>query len=134
MAIYNLFSIAGALGRCAEVRRENLPANVNQALAILRPQQAKVYPSYLRMILSSPIIKQQIRGLEAGAAQKNLNLEQVRGLQIPFVSRAQQPSVVEKLNCFDIYIQTLSSLANNIRIQKQGLMQQLLTGKIRVKV
>ena len=54
-----LFSIAGAIGRVAIVTEEMLPANTNQALAIIRISNEDVYLPYIKLILTSPIVKKQ---------------------------------------------------------------------------
>ena len=51
-----LFSIAGAIGRVAIVTEEMLPANTNQALAIIRIANDQVYLPYIKLILTSPIV------------------------------------------------------------------------------
>ena len=43
-----LFSIAGAIGRVAIVTEEMLPANTNQALAIIRVADDDVYLPYIK--------------------------------------------------------------------------------------
>ena len=54
-----LFSIAGAIGRVGIVAEEMLPANTNQALAIIRINRDDVYLPYIKLILTSPIVKKQ---------------------------------------------------------------------------
>ena len=54
-----LFSIAGAIGRVGIVTEEMLPANTNQALAIIRINSDEVYLPYIKLILTSPIVKKQ---------------------------------------------------------------------------
>ena len=47
-----LFSIAGAIGRTAIVTDDILPANTNQALAIIRVPEGVVDYSYLKYVLT----------------------------------------------------------------------------------
>ena len=54
-----LFSIAGAIGRVAIVTEDMLPANTNQALAIIRISDDDIYLPYIKLILTSPIIEKQ---------------------------------------------------------------------------
>ena len=52
-----LFSIAGAIGRLAEVKADILPANTNQALAIIRlKKDSKLSTDFLLAALSAPTI------------------------------------------------------------------------------
>ena len=54
-----LFSIAGTLGRTAIVRNNVLPANTNQALAIIRGYKLDAY--FLLVVLSGEVVKDYIR-------------------------------------------------------------------------
>ena len=91
-----LFSIAGALGRVALVNLSILPANTNQALAIISPQKG-LYPKYLEQVLRSDLIQSQISRLKVGVAQNNLSLSQVSNFKIPFPSLEVQSQIVSEI-------------------------------------
>ncbi len=78
-----LFSIAGAIGRVAIVTDEMLPANTNQALAIIRITREDVYLPYIKLILSSPLVKGQFEKKKQGVAQLNISLKDINELTIP---------------------------------------------------
>lgn len=91
-----LFSIAGALGRVALVQDDILPANTNQALAIITPK--KVLDSkYLEQVLRSNLIFDKIDGLKIGVAQYNISLTQVSDFDIPLPSLEIQKQIVAKI-------------------------------------
>ena len=78
-----LFSIAGALGRVALVPASILPANTNQAFAIVSPDTEKIRPRYLAHILRSSSLLNQVEEKKTGVAQYNLSLQQVGELTLP---------------------------------------------------
>jgi type I restriction enzyme S subunit len=79
-----LFSIAGAIGRTAIVPADVLPANTNQALAIIRlKKDVDVLKSYLLAALSSPYVENQYNDQKKGIAQINLSLKNISDLLIP---------------------------------------------------
>ena len=90
-----LFSIAGAIGRVAIVTEDMLPANTNQALAIIRINRDDVYLPYIRLILTSPIIKKQFERKKQGVAQLNLSLKDINDLEIPFPTFEKQVEYAE---------------------------------------
>ena len=90
-----LFSIAGAIGRVAIVNDEMLPANTNQALAIIRIKDEDVYLPYIKLILTSPIIKKQFEKKKQGVAQLNLSLKDINELEIPLPNKAKQIEYAE---------------------------------------
>ncbi len=104
-----LFSIAGALGRVAVVDDSILPANTNQALAIISPQSG-LDSRYLEQVLRSELIQGQINGLKVGVAQSNLSLTQVSDFQIPLPSLEVQRQIVEKMEAEHMPINTTAQL------------------------
>lgn len=92
-----LFSIAGAIGRTAIVPVDILPANTNQALAIIRlKKDAGILKAYLLAALSSPYVEKQYNDQKKGIAQINLTLKNIYDLMIPIPSQGQQ----EKFSAF----------------------------------
>jgi restriction endonuclease S subunit len=92
-----LFSIAGALGRVALVPTNVLPANTNQALAIITPKQEHIHPRYLAYALNTPYILAQTERQKTGVAQYNLSLQQVGGLTLPLPPLEVQQTIVAEL-------------------------------------
>ena len=90
-----LFSIAGAIGRVAIVTEAMLPANTNQALAIIRINNKDIYLPYIKLILTSPIIKKQFERKKQGVAQLNLSLKDIGDFEIPLVKKDKQVQIVE---------------------------------------
>ncbi|MED5513964.1 MAG: restriction endonuclease subunit S [Pseudomonadota bacterium] len=129
-----LFSIAGALGRTALVEETILPANTNQALAIVRLDRARSVHRYIIYYLNSPRIASLIKGLTAKAAQPNLSLKDVNGLTILLPSLKEQEKIASVLSNADKEIELLEQQLADLKQEKKALMQQLLTGKRRVKV
>jgi type I restriction enzyme S subunit len=94
-----LFSIAGALGRTAIVTKDILPANTNQALAIIRLKNSElISKEYLIRVLNSEGILNQMGKMKGGVAQQNLSLTQIKDFQIPLPSIATQQKIVAKLD------------------------------------
>ena len=94
-----LFSIAGALGRTAVVRSDILPANTNQALAILRLRKdVEVSKKFLLYLLTSDSVKKQSEANKGGVAQQNLSLSQLKGYDLIIPPLAEQQRIVEKLD------------------------------------
>jgi type I restriction enzyme S subunit len=94
-----LFSIAGALGRTGYVTDDILPANTNQALAIIRlKREVGLYPKFVLKALETGVVLEQIEKFKGGVAQQNLSLAQVRDFQIPLPPLAEQQRIVGLLD------------------------------------
>ena len=95
----SLFSIAGALGRTAFVTADILPANTNQALAIVRLKpDAKVLPKFVLKALETGGVLEQIEKFKGGVAQQNLSLAQVRDFHIALPPLPEQQRIVGLLD------------------------------------
>ena len=93
-----LFSIAGAIGRTAIVTDDILPANTNQALAIIRVPEGMVDYSYLKYVLQSPDIVGQFEKKKQGVAQLNISLKDIGDFVIPLRTAKEQKSIVTTMD------------------------------------
>ena len=94
-----LFSIAGALGRTGFVTDDILPANTNQALAIIRlKRDVGLSPKFVLKALETGVVLEQIEKFKGGVAQQNLSLAQVRDFQIALPPLAEQQRIVGLLD------------------------------------
>ena len=91
-----LFSIAGAIGRVAVVNNEILPANTNQALAIIRVDD-RYDKEFLTFLLRSSFITKQYNKKKQGVAQINLSLKDISELEIPIIDINKQLEIKENL-------------------------------------
>lgn len=93
-----LFSIAGAIGRTAIVRKDILPANTNQALAIIRLNTKDITPEFLLLSLKGEYIYKQFNKKKQGVAQINLSLKDISELEILYPPIYEQNKIVEVLD------------------------------------
>ncbi|MGO4979420.1 restriction endonuclease subunit S [Streptococcus alactolyticus] len=94
-----LFSIAGTLGRVSVIKSSILPANTNQALAILRIKEG--YIPYITTVLKGRAVEDFIRKNPTVGAQPNLSLEQVNNLEISLPNYEEQKKIGEYFSNLD---------------------------------
>ena len=129
-----LLNITGAsIGRACVVPENVGMANVNQHVCIVRPTDM-VDARYLMDFLLSFSGQKQIEQLQAGGNRQGLNFEQIRAIKIPLLPIEEQKKIAEILKKCDAENLNLETQHENLKTQKKALMQQLLTGKRRVKV
>ena len=91
-----LFSIAGAIGRCAVVPSDILPANINQALAIVRLKSGSVLDKkFVMAALQSDYVVEQYMELKRGVAQLNLSLKNIGDFKVPVPPMSEQRRYVQ---------------------------------------
>lgn len=86
-----LFSIAGTLGRISTVDKAILPANTNQALAIIRLKKGNL--RFINTALKGKAVVDYIRKNPTVGAQPNLSLEQVKSIIIDYPKEDEQEKI-----------------------------------------
>jgi type I restriction enzyme S subunit len=92
-----LFSIAGVIGRCTLVSKDILPANINQALAVIRLADQGIDHQYLMLFLTSQYVMNHFKRVAVKTAQVNVSLEQIGDLEIPMLDLPIQRELVSKM-------------------------------------
>lgn len=124
----------GSLGKAALVQGLTKPATLNSGIFVIRPLQDAYDPVFVYQILSSFVFKNFLDRLSAGSTIIHLYQKDVGKFEFllpPTI--AEQKAIAEALSEMDSDIAALENKLTKYRQVKQGMMQQLLTGKIRLK-
>ena len=84
--------------------RSILPANTNQALAIIRIPQNAINLRFVLYALQSQAVEEQSEKQKQGVAQLNLSLKNIADILIPLVSSEKQDEIVRNLAAVDTAI------------------------------
>jgi type I restriction enzyme, S subunit len=130
-----LLTIAGAtVGKLAIAENKFLPANTNQALSIIRIVNKKALHKFVFYWLQTDWIKNFIASSQTVGAQPNISLSQIAGFPFPSSSIYEQSEIVSVLESVDQRIYLEEQKLSHTQSLKKSLMQDLLTGKVRVQV
>jgi type I restriction enzyme, S subunit len=93
-------------------------------------------PGYLALALSSARTQTHLSTLKTGLAESQTNISQqiVRRLWIGVPAPEEQRRTCERIDAIEKVLHTQRRSLSEFRVLKTGLMQDLLTGKVRVKV
>lgn len=91
-------------------------------------------PNYARHYFRSKKIRSQIVKLGQGATRYNLSRERMTQLKIFLPSKSDQEKISKALDDLLHEVAILQRARSFFSLQKKGLMQQLLTGKKRVRI
>ena len=91
-------------------------------------------PKYARYLFRSEHVRRQISTLGQGATRYNLSKRQLIKLELKLPCVEEQQKIAAVLSAADAEISTLEKKLACLKDEKKALMQQLLTGKRRVKV
>lgn len=90
------------------------------------------YNRYIYQLLYSKNIETQINNMLVGSNYPAINSSDVASLKIALPPLAEQEKIAGILGTWDEAIEKLSSLIEQKKLLKKGLMQRLLTGKTRL--
>lgn len=88
-----LFSIAGTIGTCALVTTKVLPANTNQALALIRGTSQALKPDFLMLVLKSSL-SHSIKSRARGGAMNNVSLGDIQNIVVPVPTFKEQELII----------------------------------------
>ena len=107
--------------------------NVNQHVCIIRTDQTSLQTAFLNYFLLSTAGQRQIDSFQAGGNRQGLNFGQVRSFRLPLpTTLAEQTAIATVFSDMDSEIVALETKLAKARQIKQGMMQELLTGRIRL--
>jgi type I restriction enzyme S subunit len=127
-----LVSITADLGIVGVVSDGLGEAYINQHIALVRPNFKAINPRFIGHYLGGPVSQAYISKLNDGGAKAGLNLPTIRGLLTVVPIREEQDMIAARLDEIDKRIQ--NALLECVKLQelKAGLMDDLLTGRVRV--
>ena len=88
--------------------------------------------NFLAYLINSDLINKKIRREVSGTAQLGLSKRTIENLKIKLPNLKEQQKIAEVLMACDDEINLLNLKLENLKKQKQGLMQKLLSGKVRI--
>lgn len=125
-----VFTIAGTLGRFALVDESILPANTNQAVAIIRSDHTKISSTYLYSFFIGNWHNEYYSKRVQQAVQANLSLTTIKSLPIALLDK-------KTMNQYDKLVCPLFSMMKNneeenrkLAILRDSLLPKLMSGEI----
>ncbi|WP_439356498.1 restriction endonuclease subunit S [Acinetobacter seifertii] len=123
-----LYAMYASIGECSIAKVE---VSSSQAILGIRPKDCLHY-EFLYFYLCS--LKDRIKLQGQQGTQSNLNAGMVKDFKIYLPNFEEQKAISNVLNICDEEILVLQKKLDCLKREKKALMQQLLTGKKRVKV
>ena len=103
------------------------------ALIISRFKKEKAYPWFYAHYFNSPIGRLRLRDLEVGTTMMHINVGELLPWEVPYPPRLEeQRAIATVLSDMDTEIAALETRIAKTQALKQGMMQALLTGRVRL--
>lgn len=129
-----LVNIVGAsIGRAALWEGQFPEANVNQAVAVVRPDSERLVPRLVLDALYSPRGQAYFGTSKVDNARPNVSLTNLRDFQMIVPKRDEQEHISAIAEAMDVRIAREAQVLTEKRRAKAALISVLLTGEVRVK-
>lgn len=125
-----LFSIAGTIGNICLVKENILPANTNQAFAIIKGIYKEVLTDFVMWQLKYFVDKIKIKS--RGGAMMNVSLQDLKDFQIIISPITEQRAIVKKLeslfSSLDEGVADLKKAQQQLKIYRQAVLKKAFEG------
>ncbi|WP_313476083.1 restriction endonuclease subunit S [Stutzerimonas kunmingensis] len=117
----------------AAVYPESMPSGIVTAdIVRLRPCTDRICPDWISMFINSSAVAKQVEQITAGVTRPKVTLRDVRNLLIGLPPIKEQERVLDRLTAMQSRIQLEEASHEKLTAEKAGLMDDLLTGRVRV--
>ena len=127
-----LFSRIGTIGLVRLIETERI-FSVLHSIALIRPNEKNIEKEFLFQYLQFKVVQNQIKKVTQSIGTPDVGIEKIRSLIVSIPSIHEQQKIAEILSDADKEIEVLEQKRYKYEMLKTGMMQQLLTGGIRVK-
>jgi len=127
-----LLTVVGTLGRVALIKGYNNNYTFQRSVAIIRLLKTS-YPKYFYHIFTSLFFQKQLTLHSNASAQAGVYLGELEKLKIPLPPLKEQKQIADILSTADEKLEVLRAKKEKYETLKKGLLQKLLSGKIRVE-
>lgn len=127
-----VFTIAGTLGRFALIDENVLPANTNQAVAIIRADVEKVFPEYIYSCFIGEWHTDYYAKRVQQAVQANLSLTTIKSLPIPLLDDVKMGEYLKLILPIIKSIKVNEAQNKKLAALRDNLLSKLMSGEIDV--
>jgi type I restriction enzyme S subunit len=128
-----VYALRGDIGKVLVVPKCVEGANLTQGTALIS-RSGIINVQFLLWLMRSPIVERQTNKLAKGSTFTEMTLGNLKDINIILPSSAEQLKVSSILSSIDNSINMHHEKFSHIKSLKKALMQDLLTGRVRVKV
>ena len=129
-----VISVRGTMGKIGIVPNELEGANITANLIRVSPDRKRIFPLWLLQIFMSEKFQEQLNMASSSTTIKTIKAPELKSFKLAIPTFFEQKKIAEILSAVDSAIEKSNKVIEKTKELKRGLMQELLTGKRRVKV
>jgi len=127
-----LISLVGTIGKVLIIPEEHDQGIINPRLMRLRPNQNFCDSEFLSHVLTSTFFTRKLTALAGGGTMPVINKRIVQSVVLPVIPLMEQSVISSRISSFIRRLANEKRMLAKLRAQKSGLMDDLLTGRVRV--
>ena len=109
------------------IKTDNITLSAN--LILIQPKNSN---DFVYWLLNSDFVERQVKDSIHSTSQPAYGIEKIRKIVVPLPKQNEQELIATRLNCTNSSIQQQQSHLAKLQSIKRGLMQDLLSGRVRV--
>ncbi|EPG0367990.1 restriction endonuclease subunit S [Photobacterium damselae] len=130
-----VFSRVADVGRSVVIPKEAIGWIMSSNLMRISTDKSKVDSKYLMyQLVNGPSVTLQLNQMVSDGGRQVVTGPTIKQLQFPIPSITEQKMIVNKIDSIDYYLNEKVNKVAQLNAIKKALMQDLLTGKVRVNV
>lgn len=122
----------GSTGKTCLAKNLLQECTINPQLVILKPKANRIDARLLSALVSAPLVQSQIEETVVGGVLSTLSQREIGSFKLPIPPIEEQQAIAEVLSDVDAEIESLARRHEKLVAQKQGLSEELLSGRIRL--
>lgn len=127
-----LISLVGTVGKVLVIPANHEPGIINPRLMRLRPHKAKCDAIFLGHVLTSSFFTRKLIALAGGGTMPVINKRIIQNVALPVIPLLEQTEIRSRISALLQRLDNEKALLAKLHTQKSGLMDDLLTGRVRV--
>jgi type I restriction enzyme S subunit len=127
-----LFSRRGDLSRCVAISDRQLGWLCGTGCLLARLPTSEINGYWLALVYQQPVAQSQVMGRAVGSTMPNLNTSILAAICIARPSIDEQDEITKRVKSTSLRINSEEQTLEKLRLEKAGLMDDLLTGRVRI--
>lgn len=132
-----IFSRNATVGEVAQVHESHPAFAMGQDVCLLRRLCTESSSDFMQFVIRSSVVVEQLKNLMIGSTFKRVNVEEIRGLQVPMPPSIEQEQIaafiIEESNKLDILEVEAKRAIGLLKERRSALIAAAVTGQIDVR-
>ena len=129
-----MISMMGTIGHCSIIPDNIEKGIMDSHLLRISIDEQKYHRAFCKLIIGeTALLQRQIKTMSVGSIMNGLSADIIKHLLVPYPPISEQKQIIQYIQSIMSMIICSQKKLAKLELQKQGLMQDLLTNKVSVE-